>query len=62
MNRKSRQKMESMKEEWAEGGHLEKTFVRSSNMVMNPSTLKVLKDKRLKISALARIDNDYLGK
>ena len=60
VNKKSRQKMYSMKEEWSEGGHLEKTFIRSSNMIVNPSALKILKDKRLKIKALSRIDNEYL--
>lgn len=52
--------MSTMKGEWGKGGLLEKTFIRSSNTFVTHETLNILKDKRLKGKALARIDNDYL--
>ena len=51
-----------MKDEWSEEGPLQKTFIRSSNTILNPSTLNILKEKRLKVQSLARMDKQYFKK
>jgi glutaredoxin 2 len=57
LNRQTLMKMETMKDEWDTEGLLRKTFIRTSSVVVSPSTLAILKEKRLKIQALARMDN-----
>jgi hypothetical protein len=54
--------MKSMHDEWREEGNLKKTFIRSSNTIIAPSALEILRERRLKTHALARIDNEYMDK
>lgn len=62
MKKLTKVKMTEMKDEWDKDGQLLKTFIRSSNTVLNPSALNILKEKRLKVQALARMDKEYFKK